>query len=167
MKNSGTNRTRARALATEFLKKGNPTGWFEVLYQEAETRSDTTEIPWADGLSNPDLLAFWRNHPSQPQTNPLSSLAAASAMTPSNSPAGASELRPSIFLKPPSAPHENDSPNRRSTMSPLTYLPRHQIGQANSISSSKRIRCKPCRVSCARWQSQKSRNSSRPAASYW
>ena len=30
--------------------------------------SDTTEIPWADGLPNPDLLAFWRNHP-QPAAN--------------------------------------------------------------------------------------------------
>ena len=56
-------RTRARELATEFLKKGNPTGWFEALYQEAEAQSDTTEIPWADGVPNPDLLTFWRNHP--------------------------------------------------------------------------------------------------------
>jgi SAM-dependent methyltransferase len=57
------NRTRARELAAEFLKKNNPTGWFEVLYQEAEAQSDTAEIPWADGVPNPDLLAFWRNHP--------------------------------------------------------------------------------------------------------
>jgi len=57
------NRTRARELATEFLKKGDPTGWFEVLYREAEAQSDTTDIPWADGLPNPNLLTFWHHHP--------------------------------------------------------------------------------------------------------
>jgi hypothetical protein len=56
-------RTRARELAAEFLKKNNPTGWFEALYREAEAQSNTSDIPWADGLPNPDLLTFWRNHP--------------------------------------------------------------------------------------------------------
>jgi 2-polyprenyl-3-methyl-5-hydroxy-6-metoxy-1,4-benzoquinol methylase len=56
-------RTRARELAAEFQKRGNPTGWFEALYQEAESQPDKTEIPWADGLPNPNLLSFWRDHP--------------------------------------------------------------------------------------------------------
>lgn len=56
-------RTRARELAAEFQKKGNPTGWFEALYREAESQPDKTEIPWADGLPNPNLLCFWRDHP--------------------------------------------------------------------------------------------------------
>ena len=43
-------------------------GWFEALYKEAEARSNTSEIPWADGLPNPDLLAFWRDRP-QPAAN--------------------------------------------------------------------------------------------------
>ena len=29
-------RTRARQLAAEYVAKGDPTGWFEQLYQEAE-----------------------------------------------------------------------------------------------------------------------------------
>jgi ubiquinone/menaquinone biosynthesis C-methylase UbiE len=57
------NRTRARELAAEFLEKGDPTGWFEALYREAEAQPGSTEIPWADGLPNPNLLSFWRDHP--------------------------------------------------------------------------------------------------------
>lgn len=68
MSNPGPDRTRARELAAEFLKKGDPTGWFEALYQEAEARSNTAEIPWADGLPNSSLVAFLRDHP-QPNGN--------------------------------------------------------------------------------------------------
>jgi len=54
-------RKRARELATEFAKKGDPTGWFEVLYKEAE--EGRSIIPWADRGSNPGLAEFWTKHP--------------------------------------------------------------------------------------------------------
>jgi SAM-dependent methyltransferase len=54
-------RTRARELAAEFNAKGNPLGWFEALYREAE--SGVSEIPWADLVPNPNLLDFWKSHP--------------------------------------------------------------------------------------------------------
>ncbi len=56
-----TNRSRARELAAESLAQGDPTGWFERLYQEAE-RGETT-ISWADLRPNPNLLAFWEQDP--------------------------------------------------------------------------------------------------------
>jgi SAM-dependent methyltransferase len=54
-------RTRARQLAAEFNAKGDPLGWFDALYREAE--SGVSEIPWADLAPNPNLLAFWKLHP--------------------------------------------------------------------------------------------------------
>jgi SAM-dependent methyltransferase len=54
-------RTRTRELAAEFIGKGDPLGWFEALYQEAE-RGDGI-VPWADGEPNQRLLEFWRAHP--------------------------------------------------------------------------------------------------------
>lgn len=54
-------RKRARELATEFLRKGDPTGWFEALYKEGE--DGRSIVPWADGVVNPFLLAFWARHP--------------------------------------------------------------------------------------------------------
>ena len=53
--------TRARALAAEYLAKGDPTGWFEQLYWEAE-RGEAT-ISWADLQPNPSLVEFWKHHP--------------------------------------------------------------------------------------------------------
>ena len=61
MPNPPRERKRARELAAEFLAKGNPTGWFEALYQEAE--SGITTVPWADLAPNPHLLDFWHSHP--------------------------------------------------------------------------------------------------------
>ena len=61
MKPGTPDRARARALAAEYLAKGDPTGWFEQLYQEAE-RGQTT-IPWADLRPNPNLVEFWAYHP--------------------------------------------------------------------------------------------------------
>ncbi len=49
-------RTRARELAAEFYLKGDPTGWFEPLYREAEAGKST--VPWADLCPNPHLLGF-------------------------------------------------------------------------------------------------------------
>jgi Methyltransferase domain len=56
-------RTRARELAAEFNAKGDPLGWFDALYREAE--SGASEIPWADLIPNPNLLDFWKLHPQE------------------------------------------------------------------------------------------------------
>ncbi|MGB8802422.1 MAG: class I SAM-dependent methyltransferase [Candidatus Acidiferrales bacterium] len=61
--NQMPDRTRARELAAQFTAKGDPLGWFDALYREAE--SGTTEIPWADLVANPNLLDFWKLHPEQ------------------------------------------------------------------------------------------------------
>jgi 2-polyprenyl-3-methyl-5-hydroxy-6-metoxy-1,4-benzoquinol methylase len=54
-------RARARELAAEFLRKGDPTGWFDVLYKEAEAGKSI--VPWADKGTNPGLVEFWRVNP--------------------------------------------------------------------------------------------------------
>ena len=54
-------RKRARELAAEYAGKGDPTGWFEVLYKEAEEGKSL--VPWADRGANPGLLEFWNTHP--------------------------------------------------------------------------------------------------------
>jgi hypothetical protein len=54
-------RTRARELAAEFLGKGDPTGWFEALYQEAAAGKSV--VPWVDLSPTPHLLGFWRANP--------------------------------------------------------------------------------------------------------
>ena len=56
-------RKRARELAAEFLRKGDPTGWFEALYKEGE--QGTSIVPWADRGTNPNLLAFWKARPQE------------------------------------------------------------------------------------------------------
>lgn len=56
-------RTRARELAAEFHRKGDPTGWFEVLYREAEEGKST--IPWDDRHPTPHLVGFWMQNPLQ------------------------------------------------------------------------------------------------------
>jgi SAM-dependent methyltransferase len=48
--------TRARELAAESRISGDPTGWFEQLYQEHEQGQKV--VPWADLRVNPDLLEF-------------------------------------------------------------------------------------------------------------
>lgn len=54
-------RTRARELAAEFHRKGDPTGWFEALYREAEEGKST--VPWVDYHPTPFLVGFWIKHP--------------------------------------------------------------------------------------------------------
>jgi hypothetical protein len=56
-------RARARELAAEFNRKGDPTGWFELLYQEGEAGKST--VPWANLCPNPRLLDFWNTHPQE------------------------------------------------------------------------------------------------------
>lgn len=48
-------------MAGEFLAKGDPTGWFEALYKEAEEGKSV--VPWADRGANPGLLEFWSARP--------------------------------------------------------------------------------------------------------
>jgi SAM-dependent methyltransferase len=54
-------RTRARELAAEYSRKGDPTGWFEVLYKEFEEGKSI--VPWADRGANPGLVEFWSAKP--------------------------------------------------------------------------------------------------------
>lgn len=44
-------RKRARELAAKFIGNGDPIGWFEALYAEAE--GDPAIVPWADLVPNP------------------------------------------------------------------------------------------------------------------
>jgi SAM-dependent methyltransferase len=56
-----TDRKRARELAAEYLQKGDPTGWFEVLYKEAEQGKSI--VPWADRGASSGLIEFWKANP--------------------------------------------------------------------------------------------------------
>jgi len=56
-------RQRARELAAEYAGKGDPTGWFEALYREAEAGKNV--LPWADRGPSPGLLEFWRAYPQE------------------------------------------------------------------------------------------------------
>jgi SAM-dependent methyltransferase len=49
-------RRRARQLAAEAVKEGDPTGWFETLYSEAQR--GVSVVPWDDHQPNP-LLTRW------------------------------------------------------------------------------------------------------------
>ena len=54
-------RRRARHLAAEYIAKGDPVGWFEQLYREAERGQSI--VPWAELQANPNLLDFWQRKP--------------------------------------------------------------------------------------------------------
>lgn len=49
-------RTGARALAREYSERGDPTGWFEALYAQAD--GDAGVISWADLEPNPNLVEW-------------------------------------------------------------------------------------------------------------
>jgi 2-polyprenyl-3-methyl-5-hydroxy-6-metoxy-1,4-benzoquinol methylase len=53
-------RERARELAAEFIRKGEPYRWFDVLYKEAE-RGEAV-VPWDDLAPNPNMVAYWKAH---------------------------------------------------------------------------------------------------------
>lgn len=55
---SETQRTTAREIAHKHLDVGDPLGWFEDLYSRAG--EDTSIIPWADLMPNPNLVG-WLN----------------------------------------------------------------------------------------------------------
>lgn len=50
-------RTRARELATQYIEKGDPTGWFEALYREGE--AGRSEVPWDDHKPNAHMIEYW------------------------------------------------------------------------------------------------------------
>jgi SAM-dependent methyltransferase len=54
-------RKRARELAAEFNRRGDPMGWFDALYREAEEGKST--VPWVDYHPTPPLVGFWIQHP--------------------------------------------------------------------------------------------------------
>ena len=56
-------RRRAGELAAEFHGRGDPTGWFEALYREAE--EGKSAVPWVDYHPTPPLVGFWIQHPQQ------------------------------------------------------------------------------------------------------
>ena len=58
---TSSDRARARELAAEYARKGDPTGWFEVLYKEAEAGKSV--VPWADRGANSSLIEFWSVNP--------------------------------------------------------------------------------------------------------
>jgi SAM-dependent methyltransferase len=58
---TNSDRRRARELAAEYTRKGDPTGWFEVLYKEAEAGKSI--VPWADRGANSSLIEFWSMNP--------------------------------------------------------------------------------------------------------
>lgn len=49
-------RARVGEIADEFIRKGEPMGWFEALYKEAEGNPET--IPWADFEPNKTFRAW-------------------------------------------------------------------------------------------------------------
>ena len=49
-------RSRARELADEAARRGEPLGWFETLYSEAQGEAGL--IPWADERPNPNLVSW-------------------------------------------------------------------------------------------------------------
>lgn len=51
-----TTRERARALARAHLGRGDPLGWFDALYAEAD--EDPSVVPWADLAPNPHLVRW-------------------------------------------------------------------------------------------------------------
>ena len=53
---SDSERARARQLSAESVAAGDATGWFERLYAEAE--AGVSVVPWADGLPDPQLVAW-------------------------------------------------------------------------------------------------------------
>jgi SAM-dependent methyltransferase len=63
-----TNRKRAQQMAQDYIGKGDPTGWFEVLY--ASAGGETSAISWADLNPNPNLTTWLnkRGAPSKGQT---------------------------------------------------------------------------------------------------
>lgn len=52
-------RENTKKIASEFIEKGDPTGWFDALY--AEAKGDNEHIPWADLEPNRFLTCWAQN----------------------------------------------------------------------------------------------------------
>ncbi len=57
---SETQRSTARKIAHKHLDTGDPLGWFEDLYSQADEESSI--IPWADLEPNPNLIDWLNQH---------------------------------------------------------------------------------------------------------
>ena len=57
-------REQARAMARDFVARGDAFGWFEQLY--AGAGGDTSVIPWADQAPNPHLLTWLNKRDTKP-----------------------------------------------------------------------------------------------------
>ena len=112
-------RTRARELAAQFDAKGDPLGWFDALYREAE--SGATEIPWLTWSPIPTCSISGNCICTKRATNQPWRSAAVSATTPSSLPPGDFTLPPSTFPPPPSAPPKNAFHPPRSNTSSQIY----------------------------------------------
>jgi SAM-dependent methyltransferase len=53
---SDPHRAAARELANLYLQQGDPKGWFEILYRQANGQA--AAIPWADLRPNPNLVEW-------------------------------------------------------------------------------------------------------------
>jgi len=120
-------RRRARELAAEFIQKGDPTGWFEALYREAEEGKST--VPWVDYHPTPPLVGFWILHPQE--TTGKSALVVGSGFGDDAEQLAAWGFRVTAF----------DISETAIRASCLLLLP---IGEGSSISFLKPIRFRSC-----------------------
>jgi hypothetical protein len=63
------NRITVREMARQSLEQGDGMAWFELLYARAQ--QDTTQIPWADLVPNPNLLDWLNRDPLPRSDSPL------------------------------------------------------------------------------------------------
>ncbi len=54
---------KVKSLAIEAINQHNPSGWFEILYAEAEGNS--TLVPWAKNMAHPYLQEWLKTNPPQ------------------------------------------------------------------------------------------------------
>ncbi len=62
---SDARRATAREIAARYLRAGDPLGWFEALYAQAD--DDPSIVPWADLAPNPNLLIWLDKHRPEPR----------------------------------------------------------------------------------------------------
>ncbi len=57
---SEEHRATARGIASRYLETGDPLGWFEALYRQADEKASI--IPWAEFEPNPNLVDWLDRH---------------------------------------------------------------------------------------------------------
>ncbi|MCP2732101.1 class I SAM-dependent methyltransferase [Limnofasciculus baicalensis] len=60
-----TIREKVRQLAAAALENSQPSGWFEILYQEA--KGDPTQVPWVKLTPHPYFQDWLKSYPPQPE----------------------------------------------------------------------------------------------------